>query len=317
MQRVDRYSIKTESKAVLRQQFAALAVASLILFGVSAVFSGFSESFRDGAGFFLIIELAIAGVLTPGVTAMSMRALNGETVHYSDIIKYLPNWLEAILLTAAVFAITLVGLFLFIVPGIVAAILLSQVYYIFVEDPKKNLVDILKESVELMKNRMGEYLLLVFSFVGWALLGIVTLGIAFIWIVPYANLVYAAYYREIKGGKMKPAAVEGAPVSEPAAEEKTVVVDVASVVIEETEGSNVTITDATAEVEDVVVIGEASEDDSDVDVTVTDAEMADDNTIKVKLAIGATIPSDAEVVAKTAEEVAAAEAVEEKTEDEA
>ena len=39
------------------------------------------------------------------------------------------------------------------------------------------------------------------SFLGWFILGIVTLGIGFIWITPYYNAAKTAFYEDLKARK--------------------------------------------------------------------------------------------------------------------
>jgi uncharacterized membrane protein len=36
------------------------------------------------------------------------------------------------------------------------------------------------------------------SFIGWSLLGLLTLGIGYIWLIPYMYTSYAAFYEEVK-----------------------------------------------------------------------------------------------------------------------
>ena len=43
-----------------------------------------------------------------------------------------------------------------------------------------------------------DYFMLVLSFFGWLLLGIFTLGILYIWLVPYMNVTFILYYEELK-----------------------------------------------------------------------------------------------------------------------
>jgi uncharacterized membrane protein len=37
------------------------------------------------------------------------------------------------------------------------------------------------------------------SFIGWALLCILSLGIGFLWLIPYVNVSLAKFYQDIKG----------------------------------------------------------------------------------------------------------------------
>ena len=61
--------------------------------------------------------------------------------------------------------------------------------------------DSLKQSAALMRGRKGRYLYLRFSFLGMYLLGILSLFIGFLWIIPYQETALAQFYLEIQQEK--------------------------------------------------------------------------------------------------------------------
>jgi uncharacterized membrane protein len=62
----------------------------------------------------------------------------------------------------------------------------------------------LARSKELMHGNKWRLYCLHLSFIGWALLSLLTLGIGVLWLVPYQQASVAAFYRDI--------AQKGAPV---------------------------------------------------------------------------------------------------------
>ena len=54
-----------------------------------------------------------------------------------------------------------------------------------------------------MRGHKFEYFVLEISFILWHLLGIITFGLAYIWIIPYINLTQANYYLELKNDLVK------------------------------------------------------------------------------------------------------------------
>ncbi|MDH6603526.1 putative membrane protein [Bacilli bacterium PM5-9] len=91
---------------------------------------------------------------------------------------------------------------LFIIPGIVKKYSYSQAFYIFKDKMDKGEdfrpIDCITESRKMMDGYKMNYFLLILSFIGWMILGIVTLGIAFLWIEPYMNMTTVAYYENLK-----------------------------------------------------------------------------------------------------------------------
>ena len=49
-----------------------------------------------------------------------------------------------------------------------------------------------------MKGHKMRCFLLSLSFIGWILLGILTLGIGYIWLIPYMYTTMAAFYQDVK-----------------------------------------------------------------------------------------------------------------------
>ena len=55
----------------------------------------------------------------------------------------------------------------------------------------------MKISKQMMKGNKWRLFCLQFSFIGWMILGTVTMGIGFLWINPYMNAATTAFYDEI------------------------------------------------------------------------------------------------------------------------
>jgi len=76
-------------------------------------------------------------------------------------------------------------------------------YFIMYDSPEIKPLEALKKSETMMKGYKGKYFLLCLSFIGWVLLGIITLGIGFLWIIPYIWLTQANFYENLKKNKEK------------------------------------------------------------------------------------------------------------------
>lgn len=98
-----------------------------------------------------------------------------------------------ILLGLIVFGWTL----LLIIPGIIKAYSYSLTYYVMVDNPEMDYSDAMQESSRLMDGHKWQMFVLDLSFIGWFLLGICTLGLAFIFISPYMSMAHAEFYREL------------------------------------------------------------------------------------------------------------------------
>jgi uncharacterized membrane protein len=102
---------------------------------------------------------------------------------------------------------------LLIIPGIVAALSYSQTFFILSENPKRGGQDVIRKSKTMMKGNRWKLFCLFWRFFGWCLLGILSLGIGFLWILPYLQTSLARFYDDLKVGGNLPT-LEGV-VSEP------------------------------------------------------------------------------------------------------
>lgn len=95
---------------------------------------------------------------------------------------------------------------LFFIPGFIKSYSYSQAYLIYkdhVDHPnteKVSAVNCITESRELMDGHKGRLFALDVSFIGWYLIGFLTLGIGFLWITPYTTAARTAFYNDLVVG---------------------------------------------------------------------------------------------------------------------
>ena len=87
---------------------------------------------------------------------------------------------------------------LFILPGIVKAFSYALTPYILEENPDLSANEAIDHSRAMMKGHKFDLFYLYLSFIGWFLLSFLTLGIGFIWLIPYMNTAQAAFYEDVK-----------------------------------------------------------------------------------------------------------------------
>lgn len=77
------------------------------------------------------------------------------------------------------------------------SISISQSAYLLVDKDDINLFEAIGLSMKMMKGHKWEYFILYLSFIGWAILAILTLGIGFLWLTPYITLTFANFYKQL------------------------------------------------------------------------------------------------------------------------
>jgi len=145
----------------------------------------------DLFGKYIVITLllGLAGFVISLLEYLSFTSLIMVSLYHTELNLFL-----------AIFLI-IFGLFLtiaIIMVGIYLAIAFSQTYFILYDEPKLEILKVLEKSFDMMADYTLEYFVLVLSFIGWAILGIFTLGILYLWLIPYMLVTLAIFYDKIK-----------------------------------------------------------------------------------------------------------------------
>lgn len=204
---------KNEALSALRGNWANALVATIIFLALTLFFSsndainsyyqrivinpfiGYSLSF---VSLFVLLPLAVG-------YSNSMRVLletgDNRLTNNSFSLGF-GNWLHVvwgmILSTIYIFLWTL----LLIIPGIIKSYSYALTPYILVEHPEMSANEAIEESMRLMDGHKFDLFYLQLSFIGWAILSILSLGLGFFWLIPYQMTAQAAFYRDIKNEAM-------------------------------------------------------------------------------------------------------------------
>jgi uncharacterized membrane protein len=91
---------------------------------------------------------------------------------------------------------------LLVIPGIIAALSYSMTFYIIADDPSIKPQDALKKSKAMMNGYKEKLFYLYLRFILLAMLCILTLGIGFLWLIPYIHITMAKFYDDINGNEL-------------------------------------------------------------------------------------------------------------------
>lgn len=178
---------------------------------------------------FEIILGALLATLSTGFMFVCLKAARNEDFKASDIFAvykmnpdriiciYLIGFVIKFICTLPSYAIdrfmpveeglSIAGLLSFVIGilsyvlQLIVTVLLSQAYFIYIDNPDQNSILTVKSSFEMMKNKalFGPYLLLVISFIPWYIVVACTFGFALLWVLPFINIAYALFYMNAKG----------------------------------------------------------------------------------------------------------------------
>lgn len=179
--------IKLQAKENVKPQHFEAIIAVLIVFLVMGTLSSI------GVGFI------IAGPLYVGLIyyfkKLEMKEKADFNVIFDGFKEPLTSSIVGYLLTSVfVFLWT----FLFVIPGIIKYYSYAMTLYIIAENPEMPATEAITRSREIMVGQKFRLFLLHLSFIGWYLLGIITFGLAIIYILPVVQASVLEFYNDVK-----------------------------------------------------------------------------------------------------------------------
>lgn len=161
-------------------------------------------SFRKNIfGLVLSVLVSLMSVpLSVGYTNHILRESRGQETHVSSLLFGFQVMWKALVISILTSLVVGVCSILLVVPGVVAALMLSMSVMILVDDPSKGPIQCLKESASLMRGHKWRLFKVEFSFIFWYLgAGLVTtlIGVPLlnIYLTPYTYLTRAEFYKEL------------------------------------------------------------------------------------------------------------------------
>ena len=167
------------------------------IYGLAPIIPGYASFTFTLATIFIFYPLSVG-------YANSFRALldTGDNRITSNTFSMgFGNWLHVSVGMLITYIYVVLWSLLFIIPGIIKVFSYAMTPFILVERPELSFNEAIDESRRLMDGHKFDYFYLMLSFIGWWILSILSLGIGFIWLMPYMETASAAFYADIKEEK--------------------------------------------------------------------------------------------------------------------
>ena len=149
-----------------------------------------------------LLSLFVTPPIGVGLALFFLNIHSGNKLEIRTIFNpFKEVWLNSVLAYFMMIVIIIIGSILFIIPGIIASLMFSQVFYIIAEDNKIDPYNALVKSKKMMDGNKWKLFKIILRILLLAIVCILTLGIGFIWLAPYQNAVYAKFYNLLKESK--------------------------------------------------------------------------------------------------------------------
>lgn len=189
---LDNTEIRSRARAIMEGQWNTCALILLIFY---LLYAGAGSIPGIGVG----ISILVGGPLSLSLAMIFLRISRNEAIKVEMIFEGFNDFGRNVMAALLISVYTFLWTLLLIVPGIIAAISYSMTYFIMADDPQINASDAIKASKEMMMGHKTDFFVLMLSFIGWIILGIISFGIGFLWIGSYMQMATTVFYHEIRG----------------------------------------------------------------------------------------------------------------------
>ena len=179
--------------------FVAITFVYGFIIGITQVLSGD----KDSPAILHLIGLVLfilALPLTWGYQTLFLGAVRGGEATAKDMFEGYNKELFSRVLTTTLLYYVYVFLWslLLLIPGCIKAYSYAMTPYILKDNPEMKNNAAIEESMRMMDGHKLELFMLDLSFIGWALLSLLTCGIGFLWLAPYMNMARVNFYEDLK-----------------------------------------------------------------------------------------------------------------------
>lgn len=202
---ITRPELKNEALATLRGKWTQPVLAALIVMLVSCFSQG--GNYTQSSAFLTVgflVALLVSLNLSYGFEVAMLRFRRGREDSVNEMLaagfKEDYGRVLGISLLRAVFIC--LWMLLLIVPGIIKAYSYAMTNLIAEDNPELGPKECIDRSQAMMEGHKMDLFLLDLSYIGWILLGFLSLGIGFLWITPWMQMAHVRFYEELKQGNL-------------------------------------------------------------------------------------------------------------------
>ncbi|EPR68350.1 DUF975 family protein [Cyclobacterium qasimii] len=174
-----------------------LAIGTFLVY---YIIMGFLQGMAEYYPMIGLGTLIITGPMVLGLSLFSLTIARNQYARLQQIFDGFNNFGTALGAYLLIIIFVLLWMLLLIIPGIIAGLSYAMTFYIIADDPTIGPLDAIDKSKQMMNGYKMKLFLLFLMFFGMALLCILTLGIGFLWLIPFINVTTAKFYEDIKEG---------------------------------------------------------------------------------------------------------------------
>lgn len=143
------------------------------------------------------VYFVLSSFVSVGYAKFNLNLADGQNAVFENLFEYFSCWKTTAVSSLLRFVYVFLWSLLFVIPGIVASLSYSMTNYILAESPDLTASEAIERSKAIMQGNRWRFFCLQLSFIGWDILALFTFGIGFLFLAPYKQAAYAAFYRDV------------------------------------------------------------------------------------------------------------------------
>ena len=196
-----RTELKNEAKEQIKGKIGILFLIFLII-----AIIGVGSSFVPIVGWFATIIIMPAFNIS--LCMIFLNLAKREDISVGDVFKGFNITGKAVWLYIITNFFVFLWSLLLIIPGKIKTFSYSMAPFILADNPNLTSSEALSESIRIMDGHKFDLFVLQLSFFLWYILGAITFGIAYVYVVPYYEATMVNFYNEIKDKKIEAEVIE-------------------------------------------------------------------------------------------------------------
>lgn len=184
----------------LEGKWGKAAIASLIAFIILELFGSSPSFFMDPIPS-MVLQGVLSVLLLPlawGYITFFLRIIRDENLDYGHLFDGFNQYFRIFLAELLKGIYILLWALLLIIPGLIKEYSYAMTEFILKDNPEMSGEEAICESMRLMQGHKMQLFLLDLSMIGWLILSILTLGIGFLFLMPYNYTAHAHFYEDLK-----------------------------------------------------------------------------------------------------------------------
>jgi uncharacterized membrane protein len=149
-------------------------------------------------GFGSCISFILMGALLFGMSRIALNIMRKKEVTVSQLFDGFNYFGETFAAFIVGILVTVLFSFLFIIPGVIKGLGYSMASYIMADHPSITGTDALEQSQRMMFGNKGKLFRMQLRIAGLGLLCLFTCGIGYFFLIPYARVVTARFYQDVR-----------------------------------------------------------------------------------------------------------------------